>query len=242
MIAAAALALGLAACSSPNFDNIPRNGYITHLQQAGANAPGFASYWAASKAQPAQSASQAIYVKPVSLDHCVSASSSHTATAAALRHYFDTQLGKALAAADAADPSFHLVPAPGKDAYTVEVAILSYQPTNIKGNAITTAASNLAGNLAGYLVSDSDDAGFICMGAKFRDPQGRLVTEVADWAKGDTGNNQGTQVNLGQYSFNIRDFQRTGYARQTINRWVSQLASLFSPICQPAPWYRLSGN
>lgn len=242
-MAAAVLALGLVSCSSPNFDNIPRNGYIAHMNKAGAEGEGFASCWSAGGTQPAAD-SRAIYVKPVSLDH-YEAHGNATAQARSvigLRNYFDARLRQTLAAADAANPSFHLVSAPGPGVCTMEVALLSSAPANIKGNAVTTAADNLVGSLAGYLASSSDDSGSVSMGAKFFSPEGELVMEVADWQRGDTDNNQATQVSIGKYSFNVLDFQQYGYARKTADAWAKQLAALFSSARKPAPWYRLSAQ
>lgn len=241
--ATAACALGAASCSSPQFDNIPRNGYITRFAKDNESGSGFASFWASDNVRQA-SGSQAVYIKPVSLDH-YSASGSAAANSPAtigLRNYFDNRLRNVLSAANAANPSFHIVAAPGPGVCTLETALLSSTPANIKGNAIAAAADNLAGSLAGCMMRDSDDAGSVCMGAKFHDPDGKLVMEVADWRQGDPDDNRAAQVNLGKYSFNLRDFQRYGYARQSINAWADQLAALFSPERKPAPWFLLSGK
>lgn len=245
MMAAAALAIGLASCSSPSFDNIPRTGYITHLQKARGESAGFASYWAVNTIRPeTERRSQPIYLKPVTLEHYVSTGTAtpHDASLKALCKYFDTELRGTLAMESALYPNFHLVNAPGEGVYTMEVALLSSQPTNIKGNALATATDNLVGSLAGQLVRDSDDAGFVCMGAKFYDPQGKLIMEVADWAKGDPDKATDTQLSFFKHSFNIRDFQRYGYARQSINKWVVQLVSLFTTRERTVVWYRLSGS
>ena len=229
----------LVSCSSPNFDNIPRNGYITHFEKNPANPPALASLWQAKGTSVPSSDSRPVYIKPVSLEHYQESAGAprNSRSLAALRQYFDARLRARLAALDATDDGFHLVNAPGTGVYTVEVAILSSQPTKVKNNILSTAADRVVGSLAGSLMRDDEDTGSIAMGAQFRDPQGRLLAEAADFEAGER--EESPEILSG---IRLADFQRYGYQRQAINGWTEQIARLFTAENRPAPWFRLSAD
>lgn len=241
LLFAAALmsAVGLLSCSSPNFDNIPRNGYITHFQKNTSHSPAFASLWQAEGAPVPQAASCPVYIKPVSLEHYQESAGAprNSRLLAGLRQYFDTRLRSRLATLDASDNGFHLVNAPGPGVYTVEVAILSSQPTRVKNNLLSTAADRAIGRLAGSLMREEEDAGSIAMGAQFCDPEGKLLAEVADFEQGNRDESPELLSGL-----KLADFQLYGYQRRAIDSWTEQISLLFSSTRQPAPWFRLSAG
>ncbi len=229
----------LVSCSSPNFDNIPRNGYISHFEKNPAPSPAFASLWQVKGTPAPSSVSCPVYIKPVSLEHYQESAGAprHSRSLAALRQYFDSRLRARLAALDATNDGFHLVNAPGSGVYTVEVAILSSQPTKVKNNLLSTAADRVVGSLAGSLMRDDEDTGSVAMGAQFRDPQGRLLVEVADFEAGVR--EEAPELVSG---IRLADFQRYGYQRHAIDGWTEQIARLFTVEFKPAPWFCLSAD
>lgn len=232
-------AVGLPSCSSPNFDNIPRNGYITHFQKNTGRAPAFASFWQAEGTPVTGATSRPVYIKPVSLEHYQESAGAarNSRSLANLRQYFDTRLRTRLAALDAGDSGFHLVSAPGPGVYTVEVAILSSQPTRVKNNLLSTAAGRAIGSLAGSLMREEEDSGSISMGVRFCDPEGRLLAEAADFEQGDRGETPELLPGV-----KLADFQLYGYQRRAIDNWTEQIARLFTAANQPAPWFLLSSG
>lgn len=237
-------ACALSACSLTDFNKIPRNGYIKHLQKTDNKRVPFASYWDISdnkdwdeRVSGTNNKSQAIYLAPVSLEHFenLPKDPDKQAQIQALRSYFDERLAKVLGEMAAKDSNFHLVAQPTPNAYRVEIAILSAK----HGNTFANLANDALGFLitgGGLLTGWIRDKGYISMGARYYAPDGRLVAEVADFEYGQTSL-------TGMALVDFKDFIDYAYQRQTIDQWADEFAKLFTTRHEEKvrkPWYTLN--
>ncbi len=221
----------LLSCTSQTYNSIPRNGFITHFLPSNHQRMPFDSYWDISdnkdwdeRVEGTHGKSQPIYIKPVTLAYFQSMPTEPGERKAVeeLRNYFEHKLKERLEKLDAEKNTFHLMSAPGKNTYTVEIAILSAQPTRLMHNIASTAAG-FAIRGGGLLLSRSKDKGSISMGARFYAPNGKLVAEVADFEFGQ-------ESLIGMVLVDTKDFRHFAYQRQTIDQWVEEFTRIFSTI------------
>lgn len=234
----------LTSCSLSDFSKIPRNGYISHLQKAGHERMPFDSYWDISdnadwddRVSGKKQKTQELYIAPVSLQYFsnMPADPAEQADIQELKEYFDARLQAVLTKLDAQYPHFRLVNAPTRNAYRIEIAILSAKPENKLSNLLSDLASMVVSG-AGLITSRKADKGYISMGAKYYSPAGKLVAEVADFEYGQTSL-------TGLVLVDTKDFRTFAYQRQTIDQWVEEFAKLFvSPHEQKVgkPWFTLN--
>ncbi len=234
----------LISCTSQTYENIPRNGYITHFAPSDHKRMPFDSYWDISdnkdwdeRVRGEHGKSQPIYIKPITLAHFENMPENpHERKAIEeLRDYFQQTLNEEMARLDAEKGSFHLMSAPGANTYTVEIALLSAKPTRIANNLLSKAAGFLLRG-GGLLISRARDKGSISMGARFYAPNGKLVAEVADFEYGQ-------ESLVGMVLVDTKDFRHYAYQRQTIDQWVREFAKIFSTIHEEKirkPWFTLN--
>ena len=238
------LALGLTACSQQNFKRIPRNGFITHFVRSDHKRMPFDSYWDISdnkdwdeRIEGVKHKSQAIYVAPVRLDFFenMPADAVGRQQVQMLKEYFDARLATKLGELAAREKNFHLVPTPTKDAYRVEIAILSAKHENKAANLLSDIAGFIIRG-GGLLTGRERYKGYISMGARYYAPDGRLVAEVGDFEYGQTSL-------PGMALIDLKDFITYGYQRQTIDQWVDEFAKLFTTVHEQKvrkPWFSLN--
>ncbi len=236
-------ALLFASCTQSNFDRIPRNGYITHFQPSDGSRMAFDSYWDISdnkdwdeRVKGEKNKSQAIYIRPITLAYFDDMPDSpyQRRQIEALKDYFEETLFKALRSLDGQDNSFHLVSQPGANAYTVDIALLSAEPTQVGKNVLSAAAGYFVKG-SGLLLSQKQDEGSISMGARFYSPHGRLVAEVADFEYGQ-------KSVVGMALLDAKEFQQYAYHRQSIDQWVKQFVQIFTTVHEQKirkPWFTL---
>ena len=239
------MACGLISCQQTSpFQHIPRNGFITHFEESDGSRMPFASYWDISdnedwneRVQGFHYKSQPVYVKPISLEFFTPGDTLHANSpeVVQLRDYFQQKLTAELKRQDASDNNFHLVSAPTKDAYTVEIALLSASPTRIMNNAAATAAGVVVKG-GSFLVSRAKDKGTLSMGIRFYDPSGNLVAETADFE-------YGMQSIPGMILVDSKDFRPFAYHKRIIDEWVKEISTIFITVHEhriKRPWYSLN--
>lgn len=243
-LCAAATALLPVSCTQTNFDKIPRNGYLTHYVKSDHKRMPFDSYWDISdnkdwdeRVAGTNNKSQAIYIAPVRLDYFahMPTNPEDRANIQKLKEYFDARLAKVMRELDEKNNSFHLVPTPTKDAYRVEIAILSAKPANKIANFVSDASGFLVRG-GGFLTSRKEFKGSISMGARYYSPAGKLVAEVGDFEYGQTSL-------PGMALLDLKDFTAFGYQRQTIDQWVDEFAKLLTTAHEQKvrkPWFSLN--
>ncbi len=234
----------LLSCTSQTYNSIPRNGYITHFSPSDHKRMPFDSYWDISdnkdwdeRVRGEHGKSQPIHIKPITLAYFqdMPADPAERQAIEELRDYFERKLRERLAELDAEKGSFHLMSKPDKDTYTVEIAMLSAQPTRIAKNIASAAAGFLLRG-GGLLLSRERDKGSISMGARFYAPNGKLVAEVADFEFGQ-------KSLVGMVLIDTKDFRHYAYQRQTIDQWAEEFTKIFSTIHEEKirkPWYTLN--
>lgn len=239
------MACGFLSCQQVTpFDRIPRNGFISHFEESDGSRMPFDSYWDISdnedwneRVRGDKNKSQAVYVKPITLDYFQKGSVLQAKSPAVikLRDYFEDKLMAELKKQDASENSFHLVNAPGKDVYTVEIALLSGTPTRILNNTAAMAAGFVIRG-SNYLISSKQDTGSLCMGIRFYAPNGRLVAEIADFE-------YGKKSLPGMIIGDSKDFRPYAYHRRIIDGWVGEIVQVFTTIHEQKikrPWYSLN--
>ncbi len=236
--------VSLSSCSQQTYNNIPRNGYITHFSPSDHKRMPFDSYWDISdnkdwdeRVRGEHGKSQPIYIKPITLAHFQNMPSDPAERRALeeLRDYFERKLRARMAELDAQKGSFHLMKSPGKNTYEVEIAILSAQPTRLLNNLVSDAAGFVVQG-GGLLLSRARDKGSISMGARFYAPNGKLVAEIADFEYGQ-------ESLIGMVLVDTKDFRHYAYQRQTIDQWVEEFTKIFSTIHEEKirkPWFTLN--
>lgn len=236
---------GLISCQQTSpFQQIPRNGFITHFEESDGSRMPFVSYWDISdnedwneRVQGLKNKSQAVYVKPISLKYFEADATlnAHSPEVIRLRDYYQKKLMEELKRQDASANTFHLVDTPTRDAYTVEIALLSASPTRIINNVASTAAG-FAIRGGGFLVSQAKDKGTLSMGIRFYNPQGKLVAETADFE-------YGKRSIPGMILADSKDFRPYVYHQRIIDEWVKEIATVFTTIHEyriKRPWYSLN--
>ena len=241
----AGAAVSFTACSPlSDFNRIPRNGFLTHYVKSTHERVPFDSYWDISdnkdwneRVTGENNKSQAIYVAPVSLAYFENPPSDPKALAQIqkLKEYFDARLLQVLTKLDKEHNTFHLVKEPSRDAYKVEIAILSAKHEN-KIDNIASAAAGFLVTGGGMLVGGKEDKGYISMGARYFAPNGKLVAEVGDFEYGQ-------RSITGMVLMDSKDFRTYAYQRQTIDQWVDEFAKLFTTRHEEVvkkPWFTLN--
>lgn len=244
MAAGMVAALALTACSQNNFNKIPRNGYLTHFVKSDHKRMPFDSYWDISnnkdwdeRVEGLHHKVLAVYIAPVRLDFFkdMPTDPEERQQVVKLKEYFDARLQKVLSELAATHSAFRLVPAPTKDSYRVEIAILSARHENKIDNFLSDLAGFLVSG-GGLLFSRKSDKGFISMGVRYYAPSGKLVAEVGDFEYGQTSL-------PGMALIDLKDFITYGYQRQTIDQWVDEFAKLFTTVHEQKvskPWFSLN--
>lgn len=239
------MAFGFTACQQVSpFDRIPRNGFITHFEESDRTRMPFDSYWDISdnkdwneRVQGVNNKSQAVYVKPISLQHFQSDSklTAKSPEVIKLRDYFESTLMKELKKQDASANSFHLVSKPTADAYTVEIALLSATPTRITNNAASLAAGAVVTG-GSFIISRKKDTGSLSMGIRFYNPKGKLVAETADFE-------YGKKSLPGMLVVDSKDFRPYVYHKRIIEEWVGEIVQIFTTVHEhkiKRQWYSLN--
>jgi hypothetical protein len=239
------LSCGIISCQQTTpYQHIPRNGFITHFEESDGSRMPFASYWDISdnedwneRVQGFNNKSQAVYVKPISLQYFQPNESlnAYSPEVIKLRDYYQKTLMAELRRQDVSANTFHLVEAPTADSYTVEIALLSATPTRIMNNVASTAAGFVVRG-GSFLVSRSQDKGTLSMGIRFYDPQGRLVAETADFE-------YGMRSIPGMVLADSKDFRPYVYHQRIIDEWVKEISTIFTTVHEhriKRPWYSLN--
>lgn len=239
------LTFGLISCQQITpFEYILRNGFITHFEESDGSRMPFASYWDESdnddwneRVQGQNNKSQAVYVKPISLQYFQPGPEldANSAEVIKLRDYFQKTLMDELKRQDASTNSFHLVNAPTHNAYTVEIALLSATPTRIINNAAAVAAGFVVRG-GGFLISQAKDRGTLSMGIRFYEPGGKLVAETADFEYG--------MCSIpGMILVDSKDFRPYVYHKRIIDEWVTEISTIFTTVHEQRierPWFSLN--
>ena len=240
------MACGLVSCQLQNapFQQIPRNGFITHFEESDGSRMPFASYWDISdnddwneRVRGDNNKSQAVFLKPITLDYFQAGPTLHANSPEIirLRDYFQTTLTEELERQDASTNTFHLVHAPTADSYTVEIALLSATPTRIANN-VASIAAGVAMRGGSLLVSRAKDKGTLSMGIRFYNPQGQLVAETADFE-------YGMRSVPGMILADTKDFRPYVYHQRIIDEWVKEISTIFTTVHEhriKRPWFSLN--
>ena len=245
LFSALLMVCGLVSCQqTAPFQQIPRNGFITHFEESDGSRMPFASYWDISdnddwneRVQGSRNKSQAVFIKPISLAHFEAgdALNAQSPEVLRLRDYFQDTLMAELKRQDASANTFHLLDAPAPGAYTVEIALLSATPTRIMNNAAAAAAGAVVTG-GSFLVAREADKGSMSMGIRFYDPSGRLVAETADFE-------YGMRSIPGMNLVDSKDFRPYAYHRRIIDEWVKEISTIFTTVHEhkiKRPWYSLN--
>lgn len=236
---------GPIACQqNAKFQHIPRNGFITHYEESDGSRMPFASYWDISdnedwneRVQGQKNKSQAVYVKPISLQYFEGSGTlkANSPEVLQLRDYYEKTLMEELKRQDKSANTFHLVDAPSPNAYTVEIALLSATPTRILNNVASSAAGFVVKG-GSFLVSQAKDKGTLSMGIRFYNPEGKLVAETADFE-------YGLRSVPGMILVDSKDFRPYVYHKRIIDEWVKEISTIFTTVHEhriKRPWYSLN--
>jgi hypothetical protein len=234
----------LSSCTSHDFDQIPRTGFISHYAPSDKARMSFDSYWDISdnkdwdeRITGQHGKSQPIYVMPVTTHFLLNypTDPEKAEDVEELCLYFDHQLREKLAILDRQDNTFHLVDHPTRDAYRVQIALLSITPTNVTANAAGLIAGHyLKGS--GAVLSQVVPGGSISMGAKFFSPANKLVAEVADYEKDESSV-------ISYVLVDTKDFQYYAHHRRHIRIWCDQFCEIFTTPHEHKirrPWFSLN--
>lgn len=244
MIPATGLMLMIVACSGDkSFKSLPQTGFITHYEQSDKSRMSFDSYWDISdnkdwneRVEGSKGKSQEVHIKPVTTKYLADypQEKDKAEDVEELRQYFDKKIKEKLVKLDKMDNTFHLVDKPTRNSYTVEIALLSIAPTNITANSAGAVAGTLARG-AGSVLTNVSPIGHISMGARFKDPRGKLVAEVADFEKDES-------AVISYVLVDIKDFQYYAHHKRHIDIWCDQFAEIFTTTHEhkvKRPWFNL---
>ena len=213
----------LSACSTADYDRIPRTGFISHYQKADQGDVPFASYWVAPAYDQAAcdktlEKERIVCVKPVTLTHYNGkpATAAEATAIEQLCSHFDQCLQQEFAKAAAKHPQMKLTGNP-KGAWVVEIALLDACSASTGKNLVSGALGQITGGgfLWGRLISTRDErTGYLAMAARIYDPQGKLIAEVADFAYGMSA------------PVDTKDYRPYAYQRRTVEQWAEDFATL----------------
>lgn len=215
----------LASCGKRHFDKIPQTAFIKHYQNNDSELKPFLSIWVDPKrlgrdeAAIIRNKSLRLYIKPVTLKYLVATphTERHKTRIEELREYFDDMLLTEFQKREQENPILKLVPRSGPSTYTLEVAITSVRPTPVRTHVLSQGLGFVRKG-AGILIEQFDPKGSISMEAKFTNPSGRVIAELADY-------HEDRSAIIG---FDIKDFEKFAHHRRNIKIWSRELAESFT--------------
>lgn len=211
------------SCSN-NFKKVPATGFITHqVKNRDSHIP-FDAYWNADdheiwndRVNGVGGGKVQISVAPVDTTHMDVRPDTEEGKNSLfnLAKYFRESVIKAMEKKVARQPHIELVPDGTKGGYTLELAVISITPTNVKAGIFVTALSNIKG---GGLVQRFIKKGHIAMAGRLRDEQGRVVSEFADYE----------EDHRSFLGVDTKDFKKYAHHRHTIEEWAREIADVYS--------------
>lgn len=238
MLSALVIAMAMAfatGCASSDYSRIPDNGYLAHLQknQYPDTVP-MDSYWDAvddqewnERVKGANGKSQKVLLRPVRIDYFSPALTNDEDRAAVkeLGEYLETSLSNELRRlSERDDNTLQLVDKPGPDVYELEVALLTAQGANRGKNAIMQVPGffiSLGSFITGRIFGEKEDTGYVSIGGKVYDGNGRQIAEIADFQ-------YGMRSLVGRVAVDTKDFRVFAYQRETIDVWSEQIGKLMT--------------
>lgn len=217
----------LASCGKDNFDKIPKTGFVQTYKHNTKGRTPFLSYWEHGdvsewndRVAGKHGEKQLLYVKDINISHLQTNpdTAEKQKDLNELRGYFKKSLLTHLKKAEKTNPHFALVDKPSEKAYTLEIAITSIAPTNIKANVV--------GMGLGALQSGSDiitkklarKHGEISIEGKLWDDKGKLVAEMADYEEDHPS----------VLGLDFKNFKKYAHHKQNIDIWSKQIAEIFT--------------
>lgn len=215
----------LTSCGRKHFDKIPRTAFISHYEYNDQEIKPFLSIWVDPKrVDKAESSivrnkSLRLYIKPVTLKYLAATEHTerHKVKIEELREYFDDMLLTQFQKRQSEMPMLKLATRPGPSTYTLEIAITSVRPTPVRTHVLSQGLGFVRAG-AGILVEQLDPKGSISMEAKFTNPSGRVVAELADY-------HEDRSAIIG---IDIKDFEKFAHHRRNIKNWSRELAESFT--------------
>lgn len=221
--ALAAVILGFISCSG-NFDQVPQTGFVTHHVKNTDKKVPFEVYWdnhdAATwnaRVKGEGGKNQLVAVAPVDISHMnvQPATAEGKQSLSQLAEHFQKSVRQNFDKTTATNPHFRMVPPGTKDAYTLELAIISITPTNARAGAFVTAMSFVKG---GGLVKLFVKKGHIAIAGRLKDQQGRLVSEFAAYE----------EDHASVLGVDVKNFEKYGHHKHNIDEWSREIADVYS--------------
>lgn len=221
------LVFAATSCSSKSkeFKRIPQTAFITHYEPNSKNVRPFESFWENEKLKDPEAVHASnpnrrlyLYIKPVTLKYLVNnkLTVKYRNDIEDLRKYYDAALFNAFTRRESEVPGFQVVTKPMRGAYTLEVAILSVVPTPVTAHVLNDILDVFEAP-AGLILGQLEPKGSISMAARFTDPMGRPLAELADYRKDQS-------ALLGD----LKDLELFAHQRRQIRLWSTQLAQTFT--------------
>ena len=110
-------------------------------------------------------------------------------------------------------PLYHLVPRPGRDTLTLQMAVIELNPTSPKGNAMVTVLKIVVTPVMG-LAAYFTKGNMAIEGKVLDSTSGRTFFQFAD--------NESDKLTV----INVRDYQPYGHAVNTIHHWAVQFEQM----------------
>lgn len=215
--------MSVVACSN-NFKQVPRTGFVTHqVKNDGSHIP-FDAYWNApdeqawnDKVNGVKGKKILIAVAPVDTVHMDVRPDTSAGFDALhdLAEYFRQSVTASMEKEAAKNPHIDMVPPGTKNAYTLELAIISITPTNAGAGIFVTALSGIKG---GGLVRRFIKKGHIAMAGRLRDEHGRIVSEFADYEEDHSS----------LLGVDTKDFKKYAHHQRTIQEWAREITEVYS--------------
>lgn len=215
----------LISCGKSKFDKIPRTAFIKHYEENTKGNPPFLSVWVNENLEKKlmnelkkENSSLSFYIKPVNLDYLAKSkmAEKYKDSIEDVKKKFDEKLLADFQKKASGIKKLNILSKPSSKAYTLEVAITSIRPTPV-GEKIVTEALGVLDSLAGTVGGTVKEKGHIAMSAKFCDPTGKSLAEIADYS---------TDKSALLIDFN--DFSRFAHHRKRVAVWARDLADTFT--------------
>lgn len=238
MLTSLALAIAVSfatGCASSDYSRIPDSSYLAHLQKNPyPDTVPMDSYWEEIDSQEwnervtgVNGKSQKVLLRPVSIDYFSPAltNAEERALVKELGEYLETSLSNELRRlSERDDNTLKFVDKPGPDVYELEVALLTAHAANIGKNAIMQVPGffvKLGSFITGRIFGEKKDTGYVSIGGKVYDGEGRQIAEIADFQ-------YGMRSLVGRVAVDTKDFRVFAYQRETIDVWSEQIGKLLT--------------
>lgn len=216
----------LSSCSQNNFDKIPKTGFTTTYKHDKDNRTPFLSFWENGNAKEwnervsgVNGKKQLLYVKDINVSYMQEKpkTAQEAKDLEELRTYFKKSLVSHLKEAEKKNSNFILSERKVPVSYTLEIAITSITPTNIKANVLSSALNSVK-SATGTLFSKISKQGHISIAGKLWDNNGVLVAEMADYEEDHPA----------VIGVDLKNFKKYAHHKQNIDVWNDEISSIFT--------------